>query len=173
MFELKHRNSSKRTHDVEWTSYRRRYGVILLHRRQCDVSATSVRRHMSAGQISTSVIIPKFDDSSTVVADLSKQCRPWSDCSYKLDIHGLLLHIHSREIETLHFFNGKIHGVWFKVIDGDNEPSSFQEMPMNSIKQCLKWLPMKKKRIPVMITSIAAFVNVSYFLRIRRFYTQE
>ena len=53
----------------------------------------------------------------------------WSDRKYFLT--ASILPIHSREIETLHFFNGKIHGVWFKVIDGDNEPSSFQEMPMN------------------------------------------
>ena len=36
--------------------------------------------------------------------------------------------LHSREIETLHFFNGK-------VLDGDNEPSRFQAMHMNSAKQ--------------------------------------
>ena len=35
-------------------------------------------------------------------------------------------------------FQWKIHGVLFKVIDGDNEPSNFQEMLMNSTKQCLK-----------------------------------
>ena len=46
--------------------------------------------------------------------------------------------IHSREIETLHFFNLKIHEVVFKVTDGDNELSSFQEMLMNITKQCLK-----------------------------------
>ena len=32
----------------------------------------------------------------------------------------------------------KIHGVLFKVLDRDNEPSSFQEMLMNSTKNCLK-----------------------------------
>ena len=35
-------------------------------------------------------------------------------------------------------FQWKIHEVLFKVLDGDNEPSSFQEMLMNSTKQCLK-----------------------------------
>ena len=35
-------------------------------------------------------------------------------------------------------FQWKIHGVLFKVLHGDNEPSSFQEMLMNSSKQSLK-----------------------------------
>ena len=35
-------------------------------------------------------------------------------------------------------FQWKIHGVVFKVTDGHNEPSSFQEMLMNIKKQCLK-----------------------------------
>ena len=35
-------------------------------------------------------------------------------------------------------FQWKIHGLLFKVIDGDNEPSSFQEMRTKSTKQCLK-----------------------------------
>ena len=35
-------------------------------------------------------------------------------------------------------FQWKIHGVLFKVMDGDNKPSSFQEMLMNSTKQGLK-----------------------------------
>ena len=34
-------------------------------------------------------------------------------------------HIHSRKIEIPHVLNGK-YGVLFKVIGGDNEPSSFQ-----------------------------------------------
>ena len=35
-------------------------------------------------------------------------------------------------------FQWKIHGVLFKVIDGDNESSIFQEMLINTTKQCLK-----------------------------------
>ena len=68
-------------------------------------------------------------------------------------------------------FQLKIHGVVFKVLDGDNKPSRFQELQMNSTKQCLKWLTIKKKHIPIMITSISAYVNVSYFLHLRRFQT--
>ena len=38
------------------------------------------------------------------------------------------------------FFQWKIHvhGALFKVVDRDNEPSSFQEMLTNSTKYCLK-----------------------------------
>ena len=36
-------------------------------------------------------------------------------------------------------------------------------MIMNSTKQCLKLLSIKKKRISIMITSVSAYVNVSYF----------
>ena len=46
--------------------------------------------------------------------------------------------IHSREIETLHFFQWKILDVLFEVIDGENEPSSCQEMLVNSTRQYLK-----------------------------------
>ena len=35
-------------------------------------------------------------------------------------------------------FQWKIHGVLFKVLDGDNESRSFQEMLMDSTIQCLK-----------------------------------
>ena len=66
-------------------------------------------------------------------------------------------------------FQWKIHVVLFKVLDGDNEPSSFKVMLLNSTKQSLKLLQIKKKRIPVMITSVSANVNVSYLLRFRRF----
>ena len=34
---------------------------------------------------------------------------------------------------------------------------------MNSTKQCMKLLSIRKKRIPIMITSVSAYVNVSYF----------
>ena len=49
-------------------------------------------------------------------------------------------YILKREIENLHFFLWKIHvhGALFKVVDRDNEPSSFQEMLTNSTKYCLK-----------------------------------
>ena len=36
-------------------------------------------------------------------------------------------------------------------------------------KTVLKLLPIEKKRIPIMITSVSVYVNVSYFLRFRRF----
>ena len=57
-------------------------------------------------------------------------------------------------------FQWKIHGVWFSVLDRDNEPSSFQEMLTNSTKHCLKRLSIKKTRIPVRITPVSAYVNV-------------
>ena len=66
-------------------------------------------------------------------------------------------------------FKWKIHEVLFKVLGGDNEPSDFQEILMNSTSQFLKWLPIKKKRMPIMITSVPAYVNVSDFLRARPF----
>ena len=66
-------------------------------------------------------------------------------------------------------FLWKAHGVLFRVIDGDNEPSSFQEMLMNSTKQCWNSLTIIKKRIPIMITSLSPYINVSYFLRFRHY----
>ena len=33
---------------------------------------------------------------------------------------------------------GKTHELLFKVIDGDKEPSRFQDMLMNSTKQCFE-----------------------------------
>ena len=44
---------------------------------------------------------------------------------------------HSREIETLHFSMENTRDI-VKEIDGDNEPSSFQEMLVYSTKQCVK-----------------------------------
>ena len=32
----------------------------------------------------------------------------------------------------------KIHGIWCKVLDSDNEPPSFQERLMNSTKYCFR-----------------------------------
>ena len=46
--------------------------------------------------------------------------------------------IYSQVNRNVTLFQWKIHGVLFKAIDGDNESSSFQEMLMNSTKQCLK-----------------------------------
>ena len=70
-------------------------------------------------------------------------------------------------------FQWKIHWVLFKVLDRDNEPSSFHEMLTNSTKRRMKWLPIKKKRILVGNTSVSAYVNVKYFLRFRCFLTLE
>ena len=81
----------------------------------------------------------------------------------------LCLFKHSREITTLHFFDGKVHGLLFKVLDRENEPSCFQETLMKLLKPCLEQLSIKKKRIPVRITSVSAYVNVSYFLRFWHF----
>ena len=50
-------------------------------------------------------------------------------------------------------FQWKIHWALFKVLDGDNEPSNFQEMLTNSTKLCLKLLPIKTKCFPGSITS--------------------
>ena len=60
-------------------------------------------------------------------------------------------------------FQWKMYWVLFKVIDGNSEPSSFEEMLMNSTKQCLKWLPIKKKRITIKVTSVSTYVNFRYF----------
>ena len=68
--------------------------------------------------------------------------------------------LHPKELETLPFFKWKIHGVWFKVSDRNNEPLNFQEMLTNSSKHSLKLLPVKKKCIPVRITSESAYVKV-------------
>ena len=32
----------------------------------------------------------------------------------------------------------KIHGIWLKVLNSDNEPPSFQERLMNSTKHCFR-----------------------------------
>ena len=58
--------------------------------------------------------------------------------------------------------------VLFRVLDRENEPSSFQEMLTNTTKYCLKLLQILKKRIPVRITSVLTHVNVSYYLRFGR-----
>ena len=39
---------------------------------------------------------------------------------------------------------------------------SVQVMLTNAAKHGLKWLPMKKKRIPVRITSVSAYVDGNY-----------
>ena len=44
-----------------------------------------------------------------------------------------------------------MHGILFKILDRDNEPSNFQEMLMNSTKRCLKLLQTKKKCVAVSI----------------------
>ena len=66
-------------------------------------------------------------------------------------------------------FQWKFIWVVFKVLDRDNEPSSFQVMLISSTKHCLKCLSSKKKRIRVRMTSVSAYVSASYFLRFRRF----
>ena len=57
----------------------------------------------------------------------------------------------------------------FKVLDGDNETSNFQEMLTNSTKLSLKLLPIKKSCFPISISSESANVNVIYVFRFRRF----
>ena len=46
----------------------------------------------------------------------------------KIVSHKFEHYIHSREIETLNFFNGKYMGVLLKVLDRGNESWSFQGM---------------------------------------------
>ena len=65
-------------------------------------------------------------------------------------------------------FQWKIHGVVFKVLDRDNEPSSFQEMLRNRTTYCLKWVLIKKKCITVRIMLVLPDVNVSHVFRFRR-----
>ena len=46
--------------------------------------------------------------------------------------------IYTQEKKKRYTFSMEIHGVLFKVLDRDNEPSRFKEMLMNPTKYCLK-----------------------------------
>ena len=53
-------------------------------------------------------------------------------------------------------FQWKIHGLWLKVLDRDNVLRIQQNIVQNNYQ-------LKRSGPPVKITSVSAYVNVSYF----------
>ena len=77
------------------------------------------------------------------------------EVSFVVLVYSIKMPIHPpKRNRNATLFQWKIHGVLFKVLDRDNEPSNFQEMLTNSTKYYLKWLQFKKKRISIRITSV-------------------
>ena len=76
-------------------------------------------------------------------------------------------HVHNNHEEDISYtlrsenassYQWKIHGILFKVLDGDNEPSNFQEILLN----LTHYYQLKQKRIPVKLTFMfPVFLNIS------------
>ena len=69
-------------------------------------------------------------------------------CSTELRMNFFLLINILKRNRNATLFQWKTHWVVFKVVDRDNEPSSFQVMLTNSTKHRLKWLSIKKETHP-------------------------
>ena len=57
---------------------------------------------------------------------------------YFFNIHDFLFTNTLMRNRNATLFKWKIHGLLFKMLDRDKEPSCFQEMVTNSTKHCLK-----------------------------------